>query len=556
MKSLKKDINTEAFEVGRNTSRVAEAVLTDIDLKFAEILTANKKTNVGSVDEAFDVMEKRTLDLLNTALGSFKDIASDITPITEKIFEKNKKQAKRIIKLDSNDEIKDYLKKITGRQILDNKQVVYKNGRRIGYKEYVEMATRTRMQHQLLEQQFELGLATAQLVYVCDTYSDCANDHLDYQGKFYYDEQVMSVIPKELKDALRKSRNKFTSSIQKITTSKPWLGTRPNCRHRFIPIAIDDFLGMPLDKVLRKHEAIKGNYSNSEIRKNYKDTQSQRRHEHAIRQLKVKHEINRMAYEKTNDKEFLNKMNSNAFHIRKNQKRLRELIAQNPSLKRDYRKENPYHLQKDLGVAYNYGKVQARIYAPQDFDIGKDIKFLDQSKKALLEIKKNRENGFESLERYVGSGHEAMNMAMYDRERLVKEYPKAVVDKAIKDVNELHKLFASVREKDIKTDKAFVVYRGGSDLVEENDTTTIIFNGFTSTSLEKEVAMNFLNDNTIYKIIIPPESQNQALYIEELGEKEILIDTNAVFDIIGVEDMRNHKQYTLLLRPKHKGVKR
>ena len=589
MKSFKTDIKTKAFEIGRNTSRVAEAVQTDVALKYAEILNGDIKAS--SVKEAFDIMEQNTIELLSTALASFSDINAEVSTVTSSLFEKGLKTANRLVKIDSDNAIKDYLFKITGNQLIEEQKVTYKNGRKIGYKEYVEMATRTRVQHQLLEQEKEFGEMTQQLFYISDTYTDCANDHIEYQGKIYYDEKVWRGIKKdnphydELESAVRKAKD----SVENVTQNRPWLCTRPNCRHRLIPIPIDDVIDLSDNDILRKNKAFKGNYSKSEVKRNYDDTQRQRKIEHAIRQAKVKHEIMERAYRKTKDEDYLKAMNRNAFVIRNNQAKMRALISSNSNLKRDYRRENPYHLQKDLGVAYNSAPVRVRIEAPQeniqdivkwskkfDGDLTREeikeyestVEWVDDSKK-LFESLDTEEK--QVVRMYTVNAHKDMNRFMYDNEGLKKDMFDIDVFNAIqKKVETLHRVFKKNREANITTDKTLVAYRGMNDVVGENDT-TLILNSFTSSSLIPQIANNFLRETVSkgnvgirLKIYIPPKSQNQTFHYTGMDESEVLIDTNAVFDIIGESTVkvRNRgslmsvKQYEVVLRPKHKGVQR
>lgn len=597
MKSFKTDIKTKAFEIGRNTSRVAEAVQTDVALKYAEILNGDIKAS--SVKDTFDIMEQNTKDLLSTALASFSDINAEVSTVTSSIFGKGLKTANKLVKIDSDNAIKEYLFKITGNQLIEEQKVAYKNGRKIGYKEYVEMATRTRIQHQLLEQEKEFGEMTQQLFYICDTYTDCANDHVEYQGKIYYDEKVWQGIKRdnphydELERAVRKAR----ASVEDVTQNRPWLGTRPNCRHRLIPIPIDDVIDLSDNDILRKNKAFKGNYSKSEVKRNYDDTQRQRRIEYAIRQAKVKHEIMDRAYRKTKDEDYLKAMNRNAFVIRNNQARMRKLISSNSNLKRDYRRENPYHLQKDLGVAYNSAPVRVRVEVPQENiqDVVKWTKKFDddltreeiKEYESTVEWVDDSKKLFESLdadERFTVRGYshdeyKHINRFMYDneglKEELFEEYNnKRIVDEEMKyiekSVETLHRVFKKNREADITTDKTLVAYRGMNDIVGENDT-TLILNSFTSSSLIPKIANNFLretvNNGNVgirLKIYIPPQSQNQTFHYTGMSESEVLIDTNAVFDIIGESTVhvRNGsssmsvKQYEVVLRPKHKGVQR
>lgn len=581
MRSIKDDNVTKAYRVGVNASTVAEAVQTEISRKYVEIITSQKKVTASSVDEAFAEMEKNTMELMQEALGGVSRISNEILGTTSRLFSQSKKEALKMTKLDSNDEVKDYLFKITGNQLRANQKVRYKNGRSIGFKEYVEMATRTRMQHQLLEQELEFGELTNQLFYIADTYSDCANDHIDYQGKLYYSEKVFNKIsPKNPKyNDLKSAIGKCKTSVEKVTSSAPYLCTRPNCRHRLIPVAIDDVVKKSNDTILREQKADKGNYSKSAVKRNYDDTQKQRKIELQLRTQKRNMEFLEKAYKDSKDEEVLKKLNRTKASIRASQQKMRTLVESNSTLKRDYRRENPYHLQKDLGVAYNTENVRARVDAP----IGKVVDF-ERSKKSIDDFVKGvklikKQEGFyddlsrkekELLDDYATSSYDVINKFMYDNEGFKAEVHSDYYNTVKKEVDQLHQIFGKLKDAEIKSDKALVVYRGSSFSLDQNDT-TVIFNGFTSTSVTKIVAEDFAqkqsaSGGSVFKIVIPPESQDQALFLKEnkYQEEEFLIDTNSVYDIIGQKRIKteyagediSYTEYTLLLRPKHKGVRR
>lgn len=548
MKSIKEQnaIN-ESQRIGRNTSRIAEALQTDIAIKYAEILDRQKAIKTSSLDEDFSDMERLTAELYRSVLAGFSNIADEVIDKSGKIFNQSIKEAKKLVKIDSDDEIKKYLYKITGDQLLSNQKIAYKNGRRIGYKEYVEMATRTRVQHQLVEQEQELGLLTSQLFYICDTFSDCANDHLDYQGKFYYSEKVLAGLDKgnthykEIMAGVRKCK----SSIERVSSDMPFLTTRPNCRHRLIPIAIDDVVEKSVHTVLREQGANKGDYAKSVIKKNYDDSQRQRKIEKYIRTAKRNSEIFERFYDKTKDEEILKMLNNAKAKIRLGQANMRKLVKENETLKRDYRRENPYHLQKDLGVAYNSEKIRVRVDVKEE-----NIQDFSSDKHALIVS--------DRLNDYTKRELADMSEFMRDNESFKKRVSKDVYFDTQEKIEELHSLFLEMREKEVEYTQGVVVYYAGENIIKDNTTTTLIANSFLATSPSQKIALGKIeavDENVaLYKIIMSPQSQNQALFNKD--KSEVLIDTNSVYDIVGQEVVENMPQFTLLLRPKHKGAKR
>ena len=529
MKSLSQNVITESIRIGTDTSKVAEAAQTDLAYKFVEIMVDHPKT---PADKAIDEMKVKTNKLLSDVLSGYPAVADDVGKVAGELFKNSTAQAKTLYKIDNNDEVKGYLYKITGDQLLANQKVTYKNGRKIGFKEYTEMATRTRIQHDMLEQQREIGIETRQLFYICDTYSDCANDHQDYQGQLYYDEKVWAKVPKSNKfyDDLKKGVDKCKASITEVTENKPWLTTRPNCRHRLIAIAIDDVVHLSKNEILKVNDAYKGSYSKSELQKNYADTQKQRAIELGLRKAKRNQEIWEKVYKRTKDPDYLKGINIEKRNIRIGQNNMRRLTASNGNLKRDYRRENPYHLQKDLGVAYNTTPVRATFKVP-DIELNDETNLKKFKKQGIEFVKSLPDKEQKAIDVYMGASYRYMNMSMYDPEvfdEKIKSFhsddygnlsKKALVSakKMAKEIREsvedLHKIF----EKNVgaKVDKPIIVYRGGQNVIGSKDT-TIIFNGFTSTTNNKATVEDFkynYGKDITYKIIIPPEAQDQAIHV-------------------------------------------
>lgn len=77
---------------------------------------------------------------------------------------------------------------------------------------------------------------------ICSSHSDCAKDHLDYQGKLYYNKTWKTYITNR---QLRNEVEQYISSnglqtIEYITLRPVWLTTRPNCRHILTKLSISD----------------------------------------------------------------------------------------------------------------------------------------------------------------------------------------------------------------------------------------------------------------------------------------------------------------------------
>ena len=114
--------------------------------------------------------------------------------------------------------------------------VTYKNGRKVSYKAYMEMKVRTTMHQEALNYQFESARKMGVVFYLASSHGDCADDHKDYQGRLYYDESWQSIAKESQHRAIADFiRSNKLMSIQDVRDGKPYLTTRPNCRHTFKP---------------------------------------------------------------------------------------------------------------------------------------------------------------------------------------------------------------------------------------------------------------------------------------------------------------------------------
>lgn len=91
--------------------------------------------------------------------------------------------------------------------------------------------------------------------YIASSHKDCAQDHLDFQGRIYYDEKWESVIKDDkLKEKVRHfiEVNKL-KSFQWVVDKPVFLITRPNCRHYFKELPVKEVLGKTNAYLLKKY---------------------------------------------------------------------------------------------------------------------------------------------------------------------------------------------------------------------------------------------------------------------------------------------------------------
>lgn len=236
-------------------------------------------------------------------------------------------------------------------------KIVYKDKRMVGFREYMNMNVRTTFQQSANEFQMQSAKDNGLVFYLCSSHADCANDHADYQGKMYIDENWESIVNSE------EERNQIEAyllankieTIQSVRDNAPYLVTRPNCRHYLMPVSTEEVVmkGNTTAKLLKDKNMLKGKYDKD----NYIDLQKQRHNERQIRKYKLDYDTKLKQFENTPDtkeKEFVKKkLDKASSKIRQYQKANRELVASNKALDRDYDRENPRILVNDLGRRYD-----------------------------------------------------------------------------------------------------------------------------------------------------------------------------------------------------------
>lgn len=233
--------------------------------------------------------------------------------------------------------------------------ITYKNGRKVSYKAYMEMAVRTGIQQEIGNTQLEVGANANIVFYVANEFADCADDHRDYQGKVYYDERYRDFnLIDEIKDRIGAYiRSKQLLSIQSVRDGEPFFTTRPNCRHTITPIAIDEVLDGKVEDFKDQKNLKEGSYRKEE----YELTKQQRYNERQIRKYKSRVEYYKNLYEKTKDETYLREMQNQKRFLRAWQKRQKSFIEDHPQLFRDYDRESPKRLMPDLGIS----KIKLKI---------------------------------------------------------------------------------------------------------------------------------------------------------------------------------------------------
>lgn len=169
------------------------------------------------------------------------------------------------------------------------------NGRKYGYKEYMENRIRTSISNEIVTQQLDHAQKLSQVFYITNYFNNAASDHYEYQGKIYYNKDFMSFdLPNETKEEIQRfidekgliSYQDISDGTYKGKNGKGvYLCTRPNCRHRMQPISIRQALNKSV-KELR--EDLHMDLGSNRTQRAYEDSQKQRYCERMIRNEKFK----------------------------------------------------------------------------------------------------------------------------------------------------------------------------------------------------------------------------------------------------------------------------
>lgn len=350
---LKKEVNTlikkeikpllRAIEVAVLLSyKVADDTFKDIDINQHKIeVRANK------------IAEKRINTLKSSIVKTLNKLPNSIEKAQMKNITQVANKMPKTMNKDRIDALYNGIVKQTQQGVANTPKIIYKNGRQMGFREYMDMNVRTTFQKDAGDFQLQAGHDAGLIFYLCSYHSDCANDHVDYQGKIYVDEDWESVVSEEMRTKVQDYIDAHkVDTIQNVRDGEPYLTTRPNCRHYFTPMNTEEVLGSSVKKMLKDNNMEKGTYD----KQNYIDLQKQRYGERQIRKYKSDLEQQKIMLEKTPVGEQRNaiqsQINKDQAKIRQYQKDVRELVKNNKALDRDYNRENPKILVNDLGYRY------------------------------------------------------------------------------------------------------------------------------------------------------------------------------------------------------------
>lgn len=373
---------SNAFEIVQNSFRVQKDVMlskNSINGNFEEWKKA-QKINREKLKHDLKISEKNSSKIINNAINNTMNdlvrVVNNIEGFIDSInLKKNTKieaKANKGIKLLSNQTLKDFDKSVAKVYKLRNQEplfdaifkqtqegidkgigITYKDGKKFSFKSYMEMNVRTTTRQEANKLLFSASKNNGVVFYVCSFFGDCAKDHADYQGKYYYDEDWTSFgydeeTSKQIQEYIDSNR---LESYQSVVDNEPFLTTRPNCRHSLRPVVLDDVFTHTDKQMTEEYGIRKGTYKDS----NYIDLQNQRKMERNIRNYKTRLEEHKMMFKQNPNPKLKTQIAKDKALIEKWEDEVDILVNSNSHLKRDKRRESNKVLVQDLGAGYQLG---------------------------------------------------------------------------------------------------------------------------------------------------------------------------------------------------------
>lgn len=279
--------------------------------------------------------------------------AEKVAMLANRAVETKRETVRFLAQTTKPDDLYEAVKKQMPKGIANGIRVAYKDGTTRSWRAYMEMNIRTTLAQESAEMQVEAGTAAGIVFYACDEFADCAPDHADYQGKVYYNADA------DISDEVRAFiEDEGMLSMQEVMNGDPWLTTRPNCRHNFHALTVEEVMTKPASKIVEDNGYKFGEYDE----KNYRALQEQRLNERMIRRYKLRAETASKVNGETGTRIMTEQRRAAEEKIREWQKRQRDLIRENKGiLERNYARENAKLMAEDVGVKYDYKVVDGKL---------------------------------------------------------------------------------------------------------------------------------------------------------------------------------------------------
>jgi len=221
------------------------------------------------------------------------------------------------------------------------------DGKNYHWESWMERKVRTDIQQDISENLVVSGDDSGVVFYTTSCYGNCAPDHSDFQGKIYVTENWESTAPNDKKEAISEYIQAHDiKTIQSVMNGEPYLTTRPNCRHYFMPMPIDEVLECSTNKDVEKlRDKYELNFAGKYKPEKYEALQKQRYLERKIRSADEGVAIGKDLLSKATTKEEKIKANSiisrEKEKINDSRKEIKTLVDNNEgNLFRAYKREH------------------------------------------------------------------------------------------------------------------------------------------------------------------------------------------------------------------------
>lgn len=104
------------------------------------------------------------------------------------------------------------------------------------------------------------------IFYLCSQHTHCAEGHKDFQGRVYVSENWRERCPDSATRRRVASyiRNHSCQTVEEIVGDPVYMVTRPNCRHYFVGLDIEEVMHSSAKTMLKRHDMIKTGVSSYE----------------------------------------------------------------------------------------------------------------------------------------------------------------------------------------------------------------------------------------------------------------------------------------------------
>lgn len=101
-----------------------------------------------------------------------------------------------------------------------------------------------------------VGLTKEGIFFLCSSHINPAIDHADYEGKIYVSEDWENRCdPNDVSSIRAYIRNRQIRTVEWVIGPPVYMIYRPNCKHYFIRVSVEEVLHNSVKKLLKKHEA-------------------------------------------------------------------------------------------------------------------------------------------------------------------------------------------------------------------------------------------------------------------------------------------------------------